>query len=540
VGAVFNSATNAAIPRALVTFFGSATGFRFTDAGGSFRVDDVSCGQHTISVSKPGFVGEGELSGQRNPAPFAPDSAAGDQENEQGPRAPDPAVQIVDVEPGSAPARIRLVPLASIAGTVVDENGEPLEGVIVQAISVRTSLDGADYVPSGKGRTDDRGHYSLLNLRPGDYLVRLAGEVSSTAYFVGTKLSPNNDHRGMQPVYYPNADAESAAQVIHLGGGDRASADFQRPSEAAYDINGRLTGFVPGIWTQIQMYREGDRVPLGRAYVNLSSGQFRVVDVPRGHYTLRTVQYQTDPPLWLAAETPVAITSEPVQDLQVGLVRGADIPVSVTYEAGAEARGFANLELRSLRTTRDTRRLSLGGGRAKVPRAGAGQLGQDADDSPPEALAFTDVLPDRYRLIVTTAGNDYVSSARLGDQEVLHGEFTISGGGAGELHLTMRGDSASVEGQVTLQGKPAMAASVYLITSRENRIPKVGFSDEAGHFQIAGVPPGDYRIRAWQGAPALTDMAAGAGDSLTVQAGEHRTVTLEAAQGSDPQGGRQR
>jgi hypothetical protein len=253
VGAVSNSVTNAAIPRALVTFFGSTSGFRFTDAGGSFQIDDVPCGQHTISVSKPGFVAEGELSGPLDAARFALDAAAGDQGNEQGPRAPDPAVQTVDVEPGSAPARIRLVPLASIAGTVVDENGEPLEGVIVQAISVRASLDGADYVPADKGRTDDRGHYSLLNLRPGDHVVRLAGEVSSTAYFVGTKLSLNNDHRGMQPVYYSNADVESAAQVIHLGGGGRASADFQRPSEAAYDINGRLTGFVPGIWTQIQM-----------------------------------------------------------------------------------------------------------------------------------------------------------------------------------------------------------------------------------------------------------------------------------------------
>jgi hypothetical protein len=152
-GAVFDSVTNAAIPRALVTFFGSVAGFRFTDAGGSFRVDDISCGQHTISVSKPGFVAEGGLSGQRNLAPFAFDAAAGEQENERGPRRPDPAIQTVDLEPGSAPARIRLVPLASIGGAVVDENGEPLEGVIVQAISVRASLDGADYVPAENERS---------------------------------------------------------------------------------------------------------------------------------------------------------------------------------------------------------------------------------------------------------------------------------------------------------------------------------------------------------------------------------------------------
>ena len=49
-------------------------------------------------------------------------------------------------------------------------------------------------------------------------------------------------------------------------------------------------------------------------------------------------------------------------------------------------------------------------------------------------------------------GNDYVASARLGDLEILHGEFTVSGGSAGELRLTIRGDSASVEGKVTLPG----------------------------------------------------------------------------------------
>ena len=56
-----------------------------------------------------------------------------------------------------------------------------------------------------------------------------------------------------------------------------------------------------------------------------------------GSIPLRTVQYQADPPLWLAAETPIMITSEPIENLQVELSRGIDIPVSVSYEAGAEA-----------------------------------------------------------------------------------------------------------------------------------------------------------------------------------------------------------
>jgi hypothetical protein len=50
------------------------------------------------------------------------------------------------------------------------------------------------------------------------------------------------------------------------------------------------------------------RLPVGRIFVNLSSGYFRVVDIPRGSYTLRAVQYQADPPQWLAAEEPVMVS----------------------------------------------------------------------------------------------------------------------------------------------------------------------------------------------------------------------------------------
>jgi len=132
---------------------------------------------------------------------------------------------------------------------------------------VKTSLDGPDYVSVRSYHTDDRGGYALLSLPPGDYVVRMAGEASSTRYFSGNRLNPNNDHRGLQPVYYPNGDSPSTALVLHLGPGERANADFRQTTEPAFDINGRLAGFVPQAWTQMRLYREGDRLPLGAAFV---------------------------------------------------------------------------------------------------------------------------------------------------------------------------------------------------------------------------------------------------------------------------------
>jgi hypothetical protein len=539
-GTVLNSATNAAIPHALVSYSGAASGFRFTDAGGGFQVADVPCAQYGLNVSKPGFASREELSPQLVSL-FNPGVQAAPETEEQGWRQARPAFVMIDLKPKAPPAQIPLVPLCSIAGTVVDENGEPLHGAAVQGIAVKTSLEGADYVPARTARTDDRGGYAFLDLAPGDYVVRLAGEGSSTRYFAGSRLSPNNDHRGLQPVYYPNGDSPATATVLHVGPGERANADFRQAMEAAFDIDGRLTNLSPGAWTQIQLYRDGDRLPLGAAFVNVSSGQFRVVDVPRGSYTLRAVQYRADPAKWLAAEAQVVVSSEPIRNLMLELSGGADIPVAVTYEAGAQTNGPFRLTLVPQRTRSNVRHLTIG----KVPDRrglqGSGPAANSPTDSPTESPAeplatrLTDVIPDRYKLVAEPlmGGSDYVASAKLGELDVLHGEFPIGPGAGGELHVTIRGDSASVEGKVTFQGKPASGALIYLIPTTGGGGVKPGYCDGEGSYRIQGVAPGDYRVQAWSGAPTAADMLSGSGEKLTLHPGEHQTLALQAASASD-------
>lgn len=519
-GIVLNSATNVGIPRALVSYMGPSAGYRFTDAGGNFQVN-VPCGSYSLSASKPGFVSGQELTPRMSLLFNAQLESLNAESSDQPARPPDPANLTVDLEPGSRPTQISLVPVSSIAGTVLDENSEPLGGVTVQGLAVKASLTGTDYVPAQTARTDDRGHYSILSLTPGDYVVRLAGEASSTRYFIGTTLNPNNDHRGMQPLYFPNADAPSSASVFHLLPGERANADFRHATEAAFDINGRLTGFVPQDWTQLQLYRDGDRLPVAGAFVNQATGQFRVVDVPRGSYTLRAVQYQTDTPQWLAAEVPVTVTSEPIRNLIVQLSIGVDIPVSVSYEAGAQNGGAVSLMLMPQHAVTNVRRLT------SAPTS-------------PQPQVFTNVISDKYKLSAQVFGSNYLASAKLGDVDALHGEFP-AGGSAAKLHVTIRGDSATLQGQVSFEGKPAAGAQVYLISPTGGATGfKFGSCNQEGHFKIIGVPPGDYRIQAWTGSPTAKEILSGAGETLTVQPSEQRTVTLEAAPSIEPsrRGGR--
>ena len=358
-----------------------------------------------------------------------------------------------------------------------------------------------------------------------------AGEVSSTQYYIGT-LNPNNDHRGMRPVYYPNGDSTSSASVFHLAPGEQARADFQQPTEAAFDINGRLSGLVLQAWTQMQLYREGDRLPVARSFVNLSSGQFRVIDVPPGSYILRAVQYVADPPQWYAAETSVSISSEPVRNLVVELSSGINIPVTVDYEAGAQADGLVRLTLQPLHTRSQMRQLMIGKAALQPGMAEPGAATAPPNLAPERPSLFSNVIPDRYRLTVHAFGKDYVASARLGEQDIRQREFPVGAGAPGEIHVVIKGDSATVQGEVTSQGHPTPGAKIYLIPVVGTGIGiKFGFSDESGHFEIAGVAPGDYRISAWSTPPSAAQLLSGTGQTLTVQPGDHQTLSLEAQNG---------
>lgn len=516
-GTVFNSTTNAGIPHALVTYFGGGSGFRFTDSGGNFSVENVSCGGFSLSVSKPGYI-----SGQEDRSAVLLTNPALQNlieiADEQAGNPPKPANIRLDVTPDAPAARIPLVPLASISGAVLDENGEPLNGVVVQGIAVKASLQGADYSPAKTSHTDDQGHYELFDLPPAEYIVRLAGEASSTQFFQGNAPAPNNDHRGMEPVYYPNAGSPAAAQVFDLAPGANSSADFRHATEAAFDINGRLAGFVPQVWTQLQLYRDGDRVPLGRAFVNVATGQFRLTDIPRGTYTLRVTQYQADPPRWLSAEVPLTMSAAPMQNLVVPMSPAVDIPVSVSYEAGATDDGQIMVWLHPQHSPENLKQVIIGN------RPGVVQQG--APDA--RANELKDVVPDLYKLTVDQpGGNGYVASAKLGGVDVLQGEFAITGA-PGELHLTVRGDGVTLKGQVTFEGQPAVGAQVFLVPASGAEGVKFGFSDQEGKYTIPNVPPGDYRVHAWTSAPSAKEVLSTTGDTLSLQPRDQQTLSLDA------------
>jgi len=66
--------------------------------------------------------------------------------------------------------------------------------------------------------------------------------------------------------------------------------------------------------------------------------------------------------------------------------------------------------------------------------------------------------------------------------------------GAGPLELVLADDGGTVEGQVTADEGPAPA---WILLAKDGVPSRNASSDPAGHFKIDNLPPGDYRIYAW-------------------------------------------
>ena len=90
----------------------------------------------------------------------------------------------VDLADGEVRERvdITLAPWGSLSGRVVDELGEPLQGVSVQLLQVRYQA-GRRRLVGAMGalrQTDDLGRYRVFGIAPGRYIVSAAvGDVSS-------------------------------------------------------------------------------------------------------------------------------------------------------------------------------------------------------------------------------------------------------------------------------------------------------------------------------------------------------------------------
>jgi hypothetical protein len=179
--------------------------------------------------------------------------------------------------------RFRLQKMASLAGTLRDEVGDPVVGTDV--ILVRRSVVNGrqSWNAAGKARSDDRGVYRLGNLQAGDYIVcactrdpipfdnvlltTLGSEplqlmnVAARALSVGSDVvSLDSTLRTYAPTFYPNSATLARATRVTLAPGDeKTDLDMNLALVRATRVSGTIVGAPGPVQAQsMRLIPEGD------------------------------------------------------------------------------------------------------------------------------------------------------------------------------------------------------------------------------------------------------------------------------------------
>ena len=338
-GRVVDASTGRPIAGAVITASGSAVAIPgasspvrvMTSAGGGFALRGVSKGALVLTAVKGGYV-DGQP-GQRRPGGSVQPIRVADGQ------------RITDVE-------IRMWRFASMAGTVVDEAGDPVVNTRVRALQ-RTFVSGRARFSNGPmAVTDDRGQYRIGGLTPGDYTVTIPSTQTSVpadlmeSFYRGTPLSDANRFRvsremnaigssiapsgsqyamrsGSQTfslatgtltpitaaggtfvyptVYYPFAAVLADASVITLRSGDeRNGIDFQVKPARGMRVSGTLLGpDGPSAITGVRLAAARDTDALSPIDVATTmtdwAGGFTFPSVPPGQYVLRVTRFPQPP-----------------------------------------------------------------------------------------------------------------------------------------------------------------------------------------------------------------------------------------------------
>jgi hypothetical protein len=154
-----------------------------SDAEGRFHLENIEAGRYTLEGEKAGFVA-----------------------GWYGETHSDGAGTTIDLKPGkdTSELAVKLTPQGVIAGRVLDDEGEPVSGVMVMALHYMYVGGHKQMVPvpgAMQIQTNDLGEYRVASLPPGRYYVQSSAQRMADFQIIPEKAQSNLPEEGFVPVY---------------------------------------------------------------------------------------------------------------------------------------------------------------------------------------------------------------------------------------------------------------------------------------------------------------------------------------------------
>lgn len=288
----------------------------FTDARGAFMFDGAGPGTYRVTATKAGFY-------VRRAQQFISGTP-------------------VTIRGGETidGLELRLMRGGAISGRVVDDFGEPVAQVHVQAMRYHY-LAGGNREPGLSGvtdLTDDLGRFRLYGLVPGEYglvarRTTLRGEGFLPPIAIGpAPVRPSTELLGV-PTYYHGTVSPAEAQTVLLPPEGEVSVELPL-------VNGRLARISGRVITSAGSPASGFRIALRPTNLALISwgaqplgegGAFSFTDIPPGDYRIDVVSTTRDASSERAA-MPIAVTGDDLDDLTVVTTTGGTVVGRVTFD----------------------------------------------------------------------------------------------------------------------------------------------------------------------------------------------------------------
>jgi protocatechuate 3,4-dioxygenase beta subunit len=485
-----------------------------TDPQGWYSLEGLAEGSYAVSARRPGhetqMYGQGQLGNDETPIVLR----AGERRTE---------VDFV------------LRPNPAISGTVVDEYGEPIQGVSVEAwqlyrregrIGMASPMDGPPIV------TDDRGRYQLAK-PPGTYLVAADG---------GGSVPASGDEGPLvyMLTYYPGTFDTSAAQRVEVAPGrDLHGIDIVLvPSRAAtvtgtvLDAAGRPFAGTISLYTSD---RSGAVAAASRTASPDASGRFTIRDVPPGDYVVKAIQLAGGGRQFGMQYVTVVDANPPSLDIRA--TEGAVVVGRVVLD-GAAAGDDLDISVSASPTDYDLTPVS-------IPSNGIQMPSSHLDDGTFRLLGVTG--PSRLLVATPRCEGCYVKRAVINGADAADRpfDFGLDGGIYPDAEIVVSSAGGLIEGRVEGEREGAVASFTVTVfsTNRDLWHPRSSHVRTASvrngqSFRFAGLPPGEYFVAAYAlpgpvdgecteaGSPALHERLAPRALRVLLSEGEQRTMIL--------------
>jgi hypothetical protein len=511
-GTVTNKLTGAPVKGAHVIYTRIASGSdpaaspisRDTDIQGHFHLE-LGPGSYRLWVEREGFARQSYGSG-----------------------VPEGTGSVLTVAPGQELHDIvfRITPLGALSGRVLDQDGDPLQGVGIQVLRVSYASGMRQLIPVAGASSNDRGEYRCYDLPAGRYFVLATPKGSPLSHPMEAGALVPEVQDAYVPLYYPGVvELESASVVPVPEGGDIQQIDFRLQSIRATTLRGRVSSPVKFDSNQIQVilahndHGFASYIDRATAVVDPATGKFEIRRVAPGSYFL--VASQLIKGEVFSARVPIEIT--------VG-VQPEELPIHVV--PAVEAHGTVLMDDGSAVPANLFVRLLPAEGLLPGP-APAAAVNSDG------SIRLSGVLPGTWILSVEHLPEGiWIKNISFGDIRSTGGQLNLPPGARGPLRVVLAANGGQLTGIVGEEGQPQQATVVLVPMETELRPSPHAYrftgTDSRGAFIFKGVRPGAYRLFAFESIapfawmdPGILNAVEELGQELVVNENERLTRQLK-------------